>query len=109
MEMVISRGRIVNAFIDFCRNNRFFNAGTNSQYNKAFDVAYDCVSKSIECGGFTNVEDRLTDVVWICSYDENTGDELDRNAIAEPIHEWFVQMLGENEELVKQNRDNSRM
>lgn len=83
---------IVSTLRNLCIKHNFFNAGTNSQYERMFELAKELVSKFIQADGDTDVEDRLIDVIWVCSCDEETGGDINVNDVAEAIKPWFIKM-----------------
>ena len=68
---------------DLCIKRNFFNAGTNIQYEKMFDLAEGLVKNAAD----ENLAViRLADVIWICTSDTEYND------VHKAIKEWFEQM-----------------
>lgn len=87
--------RITSTLRDLCVKNNFFNAGTNSQYERMFELAKELVAQYILAEGDTDVEQRLIDVIWVCSYDEETDGDININDVADVIKPWFRKMRDE--------------
>lgn len=68
---------------DLCIEHNFFNAGTNSQYERMFDLATDLVQNAADQNLAVI---RLADVIWICTADTKYND------VHKAIEEWFEQM-----------------
>ncbi|MBR0542451.1 MAG: hypothetical protein IJK26_09680 [Clostridia bacterium] len=94
-DVVTSAYRIKSTLRLLCIKHNFFNDGTNAQYERMFELAAELVTKYIQTGGDTDVEERLIDVIWVCTSDEETDESIPVNKIAEAIKPWFAQMKDE--------------
>ncbi len=90
-----SEYRIKSSLRLLCIKHRFFNDGTNEQYERMFELAAELVGKYVQANGDTDVEKRLIDVIWVCTSDEETGNNVPVNKIAEVINPWFSQIAVE--------------
>ncbi len=80
---------IMSSLFYVCVENNFFNAGTNTQYENMFRLAEKYAKEYVASDGKTDVAERLIDVIWVCSYDETTGENLDRSVVENAIKAWF--------------------
>lgn len=72
--------RIVSTLRELCIENDWFNAGTNSQYDKMFEFAKELVKTAADR---TMAILRLADVIWVCT------DGKTENEIYKVLEGWF--------------------
>lgn len=93
--------RITETLRELCIRNDWFNAGSNSQYEKMFDLAKMFVRQYVYSKDGKSVTaqyavTRLTDIIWLCTSD------VERESISETLLVWFKQM---NKEIKENEND----
>ncbi len=96
---MITKHRVFESLREICVMNDWFNAGTNEQYEKMFDLAHQLVNEYISQKGTGIITAaaqyavvRLADVIWICT------DGAEREKINTRLIDWFKQMCRESEQ-----------
>ena len=79
----MSNYMIILTLRELCIKNDWFNAGSNSQYDKMFELAEDLVKDATDRA--TAIL-RLADVIWVCT-DGKTENEIYRE-----LETWFDNM-----------------
>ena len=79
----MSNYMIILTLRELCIKNDWFNAGSNSQYDKMFALAEDLVKNATDR---TTAIHRLADIIWVCT-DDRTEDEIYRE-----LEIWFDNM-----------------
>lgn len=92
---------VVSSLRELCIENDWFDEGTNSQYEKMFELAKMFVKQYVYSKDGKSVTaqyavTRLADIIWLCTAD------AERESINKTLLAWFKQMY----ESAKEYKDN---
>lgn len=80
---------IVSTLRQLCIKHEWFTEGTNTQYERMFELAKDVVKNAADPALAVT---RITDAIWMCSCNPETEGDADYNFIYQEIENWYRQM-----------------
>ncbi len=87
--MPVSDYTITDSLFKLCITKHWFNAGTNTQYERMFELAKNFVREYIAAKADCDSVQRLTDIIWLCSSDEENGGDIPMQEVKQGLTEWF--------------------